>query len=162
MKTVQELADELGFSRQYIQKIIQQLPATKQPKIVSGKYQLSERSEADIRTFLKDKTDKKATRNSKKSSSKLQLQSQYTKHLEEEISFLQQEVQQLQEKLEQSQRLVDQEQQLHLSDQKRIEKLEQPDEKEKNESAIQSNSATDNQQQEEQPKKGFFERLFGK
>lgn len=161
MKTVQELADELGFSRQYIQKIIQKLPATKQPKMISGKYQLSERSEADIRTILKDKTAKKATSNSKKNSSKAQLQSQYTKHLEEEIKFLQQEVQQLQKKLEQSQRLVDQEQQLHLSDQKRIEKLEQPDNKEKDELSEQNN-ATDNQQQETQSKKGFFKRLFGK
>ena len=156
MKTVQELADELGFSRQYVQKIIQHLPATKQPRIISGKYQLSERSEADIRRVLKDKTTKKATGKTKKDSGKLQLQSQYTKHLEQEIDFLQKEVQQLQEKLEQSQRLVDQEQQLHLSDQKRIEKLEQPVEENK---ATQDN-ATDNQQ-EEQPKKGFFNRLFG-
>lgn len=156
MKTVQELANELGFSRQYVQKIIQQLPATKQPKLISGKYQLSERSEAEIRKALKDKITKKATSKSKKNSSKLQLQSQYTKHLEQEINFLQKEVQQLQEKLEQSQRLVDQEQQLHLSDQKRIEKLEQPVEEDK---ATQDN-ATDNQK-EEQPKKSFFKRLFG-
>ena len=71
-------------------------------------------------------------------------------------SSLQHLIVQLQEKLEQSQRLVDQEQQLHLSDQKRIEKLEQPVEEDK---ATQDN-ATDNQK-EEQPKKSFFKRLFG-
>lgn len=156
MKTVQELAEELGFSRQYVQKIIQQLPATKQPKIVSGKYQLSERVEADIKKLLREKDSKKATHKTKSNSSKLQLQ--YTKHLEQEIVFLQEEVQQLQKKLEQSQRLVDQEQQLHLSDQKRIEKLEQPVEEEKK--ATVPANATDNQS-EAQPNKGFFKRLFG-
>lgn len=159
MKTVQELAEELGFSRQYVQKIIQQLPATKQPKIVSGKYQLSEHVEADIKKLLREKDSKKATRKTKNNSSKLQLRSQYTKHLEQEIVFLQEEVQQLQKKLEQSQRLVDQEQQLHLSDQKRIEKLEQPDKEQKTDT-IQNNSV-DNQQQN-QSKKGFFKRFFGK
>lgn len=158
MKTVQELAEELGFSRQYVQKIIQQLPATKQPKIVSGKYQLSEHVEADIKKLLREKDSKKATHKTKNNSSKFQLQLQYTKHLEQEIVFLQEEVQQLQKKLEQSQRLVDQEQQLHLSDQKRIEKLEQPVEEEKKTTV--PASATDNQS-EAQPNKGFFKRLFG-
>lgn len=40
-KTVTELASELGYTRQYIQKIINQLPANKKPKKVGNKYSIS-------------------------------------------------------------------------------------------------------------------------
>ncbi|KRN79575.1 RepB [Ligilactobacillus acidipiscis] len=87
------------------------------------------------------------------------LQQERIADLKEQNSFYEEQIKALQKQLENSQRLVDQEQQLHLSDQKRIEKLEQPDKEQKTDT-IQNNSV-DNQQQN-QSKKGFFKRFFGK
>lgn len=88
------------------------------------------------------------------------------KSLEERIDDLKRQneilVSQLHQKdreINETHKLIDQEQQLHLSDQKRIKELEQPGKDQKTDT-IQNNSV-DNQQQN-QSKKGFFKRLFGK
>lgn len=94
------------------------------------------------------------------------LQDKLSSQLEQENQSLKQQLEtkdkQIEKLLKQNeniQKLVDQEQQLHLSDQKRIEKLEQPEREQKTDS-IQNNSV-DNQQQN-QSKKGLFKRFFGK
>ncbi|GEN49288.1 hypothetical protein [Ligilactobacillus pobuzihii] len=158
-KTVKILAEELNVTPQYIQKIIKSLPETNKPTLEKHKYIIDKKAE---KLIIKEVTGpKKQQTNQHKTNQKDELVSS----LKDQISYLKQQIDmkdnqinELQKQNFQSQKLIDQEQQLHLSDQKRIEKLEQPVE-EKEENATVQNSATDNQQ-EKQPKKGFLKRLF--
>lgn len=149
-KTVTELASELGYTRQYIQKIITQLPANKKPKKVGNKYKISLQSEAVIKDVIAKAKTKTQTEKTTILHNELSAKDSYIHHLEQENSYLQQQ-------LERSQQLLDHEQQLHLADQKRITQLEEPETDSQS-----TKTQTDKQQQEEQPKKGFFKRLFGK
>lgn len=149
-KTVTELASELGYTRQYIQKIITQLPANKKPKKVGNKYKISLQNEAVIKDVIAKAKTKTRTEKTTILHNELSAKDSYIHHLEQENSYLQQQ-------LERSQQLLDHEQQLHLADQKRITQLEEPETDSQS-----TKTQTDKQQQEEQPKKGFFKRLFGK
>ena len=149
-KTVTELASELGYTRQYIQKIIKQLPANKKPKKVGNKYKISLQNEAVIKNVIAKSKTKTQTEKTTILHNELSAKDSYIHHLEQENSYLQQQ-------LERSQQLLDHEQQLHLVDQKRITQLEKPDTNNQN-----TKTQADTQQQDDQPKKGFFERLFGK
>lgn len=149
-KTVTELASELGYTRQYIQKIITQLPANKKPKKVGNKYKISLQNEAVIKDVIAKAKTKTQTEKTTILHNELSAKDSYIHHLEQENSYLQQQ-------LERSQQLLDHEQQLHLADQKRITQLEEPETDSQS-----TKTQTDKQQQEEQPKKGFFKRLFGK
>lgn len=84
---------------------------------------------------------------------------QENQSLKQQLETKDKQIEKLLKQNENIQKLVDQEQQLHLSDQKRIEKLEQPDKEQKTDT-IQNNSVENRQQN--QPKKGFFKRLFDK
>ncbi|GAW65145.1 hypothetical protein Lacidipiscis_02375 [Ligilactobacillus acidipiscis] len=159
-KTVKNLADELKVSRQYIHKVINLLPEDCQPTKIDNKYIITDEVEKNIKGYMKKDHTSSSTRKPRKLDDKIySLQQERIADLKEQNSFYEEQIKALQKQLENSQRLVDQEQQLHLSDQKRIEKLEQPDKEQKTDT-IQNNSV-DNQQQN-QSKKGFFKRFFGK
>ncbi len=158
-KTIKQLADELNVSRQYIHKVIRSLPLNSQPKKVDNKYIVDTKSEKQIKKYMETSHSATSTRKPRKQVDTVEsLQKDRIKDLQDQNNFYREQIKELQKRLENSQKLVDQEQQLHLSDQKRIEKLEQPAKEEKN--APVQNNTTDNQQKE-QPKKGFFKRLFG-
>ena len=159
-KTVKNLADELKVSRQYIHKVINLLPEDCQPTKMDNKYIITDEVEKNIKGYMKKDHTSSSTRKPRKLDDKVySLQQERIADLKEQNSFYEEQIKALQKQLENSQRIVDQEQQLHLSDQKRIEKLEQPDKEQKTDT-IQNNSV-DNQQQN-QSKKGFFKRFFGK
>lgn len=159
-KTVKNLADELKVSRQYIHKVINLLPEDCQPTKIDNKYIITDEVEKNIKGYMKKDHTSSSTRKPRKLDDKVySLQQERIADLKEQNSFYEEQIKALQKQLENSQRLVDQEQQLHLSDQKIIEKLEQPDKEQKTDT-IQNNSV-DNQQQN-QSKKGFFKRFFGK
>ena len=167
MKTVKDLAVELKVTPQYINRVINQLPTSKKPKQVNHSYQIDDHAETAIKKFMSVRhksTETKKQRN--KSLNVSLLQDKLSSQLEQENESLKQQLEtkdkQIEKLLKQNeniQKLVDQEQQLHLSDQKRIEKLEQSDKEQKTDT-IQNNSV-DNQQQN-QSKKGFFKHLFVK
>ena len=58
MKTVKELAVELGVSKSRIQQVIEKLPTTKKPKLVDRMYMLNDENIIDISVFIKK--DKKS------------------------------------------------------------------------------------------------------
>lgn len=162
MKTVQELADQLGVTRQRVQQVIQALPKEKQAKKEKGRLQITEQVEADIKAFMSKSEKSKASKQASKSNLLVYLLKENNANLKDENEFLKDQIKDLQLKLSQEQKLVsqqhkliDQEQQLHLADQERIKQIEQP---EKQDEPVTSNN---DKQQEEQPKKGFFNRLFG-
>ena len=164
MKTVQKLADELGVTRQRVQQVLQALPKEKQAKKEKGRLQITEQVEADIRAFMSRKDGAKASKQASKSDLLANLLKENNANLKDENEFLKEQIKDLQYKLSQEQNLVsqqhkllDQEQQLHLVDQKRITQLNKPETDNQN-----TKTQTDNHQQDGQPKRGFFERLFSK
>ena len=59
MKTVKELAMELGVSKSRILQVIKKLPITKQPKIIDRKYLLNDEDVINISNFVKGMRNKK-------------------------------------------------------------------------------------------------------
>ena len=59
MKTVKELAIELGVSKSRILQVIKKLPITKQPKIIDRKYILNDEDVINISNFVKGMRNKK-------------------------------------------------------------------------------------------------------
>ena len=59
MKTVKELAIELGVSKSRILQVIKKLPITKQPKIIDRKYLLNDQDVINISNFVKGMRNKK-------------------------------------------------------------------------------------------------------
>ena len=59
MKTVKELAIELGVSKSRILQVIKKLPITKQPKIIDRKYLLNDEDVINISNFGKGMRNKK-------------------------------------------------------------------------------------------------------
>ena len=59
MKTVKELAIELGVSKSRILQVIKNLPITKQPKIIDRKYLLNDDDVINISNFVKGMRNKK-------------------------------------------------------------------------------------------------------
>ena len=59
MKTVKELAIELGVSKSRILQVIKKLPITKQPKIIDRKYLLNDEDVINISNFVKGMRNKK-------------------------------------------------------------------------------------------------------
>ena len=166
MKTVQELADQLGVTRQRVQQVIQALPKEKQAKKEKGRLQITEQVEADIKAFMRKGETAKANKQASKFNLLVNLLKENNANLKDENEFLKGQIKDLQLKLSQEQKLVsqqhkliDQEQQLHLADQERIKEIEQP-EKQNNPASKETREETTDNQQEEQPKKGFFKRLF--
>lgn len=170
MKTVKDLAVELKVTPQYINRVINQLPVQKKLKQVNHSYQIDETAEAAIKDFMSVRHRSKETKQQRNKSLNVSLlQEKITSQLEQENQSLRQQLEikdkQIEKLLNQNehiQKLVDQEQQLHLADQRRIDQLEQPTNEQSG--TNQHNSQTTNssdKQQEKQPKKGFFNRLFG-
>ena len=58
MKTVKELAIELGVSKSRILQVIKKLPVTKQPKIVDRKYLLDDEDVINVSSFVKGMKNK--------------------------------------------------------------------------------------------------------
>lgn len=160
-KTIKELAKDLDVSNQYIQKVIHQLPKSKQPQKVNGVFKITSVVEADIRDYMTTSHRKKTTKQPNNlSSSVVRLQQRYIDKLEQQLDEKDKQISKLQEQNIENQKLIDQEQQLHLADQERIKEIEQPENQNKPTSK-ETGEETTNNQQEEQPKKGFFKRLFG-
>ena len=59
MKTVKELAIELGVSKSRILQVIKKLPITKQPKLIDRKYLLNDEDVINISNFVKGMRNKK-------------------------------------------------------------------------------------------------------
>lgn len=164
-KTVKELADNLGVTRQYIQKIISQLPETKKPTKQRHKYLIDARSESVILSFIKNNDNyksKKATASDNKETN--DLSDKYEKSLLNRINDLKKQVDSKDMQLSQMQKLVDQSQQLQLMAEKKIASLEAPKETEKqSQTAKSETSSTFAEDTKKEPwlqKQGFWHRIF--
>lgn len=113
-KTIKELAEELGVSKQRIQQIIDKLPTSKKPNKVGNKFVLNEKNIYDIKVLMGFEVDNFSTN---KSTNKLVDYDIYldvlnsSKEKDEQIKLMQ--------------KLLDQQQQLTLQANKQIEKLQE-------------------------------------
>lgn len=111
-KTIKELADELGVSKSYVDKIIRILKLHTKLNKIGNKYVISKRQENLIKAKL---SNKKTTTESHTYS---------TTNSHTEVDFLREQLRVKNEEMNTMQRLLDQQQQLTLQSNKRIEQLE--------------------------------------
>lgn len=125
-KTIKQLADEIGVSKQAIQKRINNLPDNQQPTLVGGKYIISEELAYKIRDFyLNSKKDNQPdTRNDNIGDNyKINLDS-IIKDLKKDKKNLSVELFEKNKQIEKLKKLLDQQQVLTLQANKKIEALE--------------------------------------
>jgi len=124
-KTVKEIADELGVSRQYIQKIISELPATKKPTKVKHSYSIDNEIELYIKGIV-GKTDNQIDNSKTTDADKAteELSKKYEQSLLESITNLRKQIDQRDKQLCDMQKLLDQSQQLQLMAENKIKQLE--------------------------------------
>jgi len=152
-KTVKEIADELGVSRQYIQKIISELPATKKPTKVKHSYSIDNEIELYIKGIV-GKTDNQIDNSKTTEADKAteELSKKYEQSLLESITNLRKQIDQRDKQLCDMQKLLDQSQQLQLMAENKIKQLENKDNK--------SDSEDADKKKTEPNKKGFWNNLF--
>ena len=103
MKTVREVANDLGVSKTRILQIINQLPPTIKPKIIDKKYSLTDKNIRDIESFIK-KPNKKI--NSKVSDKLSESNREFIESLKKQNNDQLKQIEQLQKLLEQQQILL--------------------------------------------------------
>jgi len=126
-KTVKELADELGVTRQYIQKIISELPATKKPIKQQHRYIIDDQAESLIKAKFNNNSDNKETNKATKETNKVvNVNNRTIKALIDQLNSKDNEISRLHDSMDQLTKLLDQSQRLQLMAENKIEKLEQP------------------------------------
>ena len=107
MKTVREVAIDLGVSKTRILKIIKNLPKTKKPKMVGNKYILSNENILDISEFITNiDTEQNDNRNVDFDNLVIENQKQVIEMLEKQNINKDKQIEQLQKLLENQQVLL--------------------------------------------------------
>lgn len=134
MKTIKELSDELGYTKQYVSQTIRQLGLQSSLRKIGNKFAIDEEQENLILQALEEKTEtKNRQQNDNKTETELAIS------LRSEIDFLRsviekkdKETERLYQLLERQHQLLDQQQQLTLQEQNKnillIEQIEQLEE----------------------------------
>lgn len=144
-KSIKEIADELGVTKQAIRKEIANLEIANQLKKHGNQFAIDEAQETLIKSaFLKKKTQtKKRKPIANQSQTKRKPNDTMLTLLQNELEVKNKQIERLQSELEQSQKLVDQQQQLTAQMRQEMKLLEHKTE----------------EQTKEQPK-NFWQRIF--
>ena len=153
--TIKELADELGYSKQRIQQIIDKLPTNKRPLKQGNRFIITQSNAEDIKFLLGVPSDKQTTNERQNTSDDIDLLVKQLESKDEQIKMLH--------------KLLDQQQQLTLQANKKIEQLElslnenELEEEEIIESKKEVSDISLSQFDESKEKKlTFLEKLFGR
>ena len=103
MKSVKEVAENLGVSKTRILQIINKLPPTIKPKIIDKRYSLTDKNISDIEKFIKKPNMKT---NSKVSDKLSESNREFIESLKKQNSDQLKQIEQLQKLLEQQQILL--------------------------------------------------------
>lgn len=176
-KTIKQLADELGVSKQAIQKRINNLPNNQQPSKVGGKYVLSEDLVAKIKSFYIgfDNCDNQQEENTDNVGDNYNMSvNVIINDLKMDKEYLQSELSIRNTQIEKLQKLLDQQQILTLQANKKIEELElknESDEKiksendhteEKKQDEYAQNFSISEDKKEKKSPTSFWEKIFRK
>ena len=116
LKTIKELADEWGISKQAVLKRIQKLPSNKKPQKVNGKYLISLEIKKEMESEInRDTTNNRDTTDNRDTTNKIL--EMVVKDKKELYSI----IHELELRLKESQNLLDQQQRLALQDKKLLE-----------------------------------------
>lgn len=136
MKTIKQLADELGVSKTAVRKKIENLGLSEKVQTNGNRIEVDERQERLIKSAFSQKETKTTNANEvSEKSETLRLLSSMVSTLQEQLQEKDKQIERLQTELENAQKSVDQAQQLHAMTEQKLLLLE------------------DKQEQEEQPKK---------
>lgn len=113
-KTIKELAEELGVSKQAIRKYFDKLPTKLTPKLIGGKYVISAKAQEFIRNNI-NQTNEVDT----------EVDSSVDNILVKELKEKNKQIEHLQNVIETQQKLLDQQQQLTLQANQQIENLQE-------------------------------------
>ncbi|WP_148249318.1 YfeC-like transcriptional regulator [Enterococcus faecium] len=113
-KTIKELAEELGVSKQAIRKYFDKLPTKLTPKLIGGKYVISAKAQEFIRNNI-NQTNEVDT----------EVNSSVDNILVKELKEKNKQIEHLQNVIETQQKLLDQQQQLTLQANQQIENLQE-------------------------------------
>lgn len=177
-KSAKQIADELNVSRQRVQQIIRQLPASKRPQKASGRYEINAISENAIKSLFYGNPVNRSKEQGNASSVK-QRQEDATKSesrseiidpsamisvLKGQLKASTSQLSAKDEQIKELHKLIDQSQQLQLMAENKLKKLEFPQDE------PESDSEQTNEREPEAPGKAesspeqppsFWQRLFG-
>lgn len=138
-KTIKEFSEEIDFSKQRIQQIIDKLPTNRRPKKSGNKYVLSEEIQREIKISLGIESTNSSPNNQ-------QIEVGVFELLKQQLEEKDRQIKNLQDTLNEQQTLLSQQQQLQLMEQQKMHLLL--------DEAKQESEKTEN--------KNFFSRLFSK
>ena len=126
MKTIKQIADELGVSKTAVRKKIENLGLSEKVKTNGNRIEVDERQEKLIKSAFSQKETKTANANEvSEKSETLRLLSSMVSTLTEQLQEKDKQIERLQTELENAQKSVDQAQQLHAMTEQKIRLLEQ-------------------------------------
>lgn len=125
MKTIKELAEELGVSKQTIRNTIANLGLQSSLRKSKNAFVIDKKQETIIKRELLDNyEDENANQNEKKFANTLQTSFQFSLRLfESQIEEKDKQLEQKDKQIEQLQKLLDQQQQLQLNTQKKLDQI---------------------------------------
>ncbi len=125
MKTIKELAEELGVSKQTIRNTIAKLGLQSSLRKSKNAFAIDKKQEYLIKRELLDNyEDENANQNAKKFANTLQSDLQFNLRLfESQIEEKDKQLEQKDKQIEQLQKLLDQQQQLQLNTQKKLDQI---------------------------------------
>lgn len=139
MKTIKQIADEMGVSKTAVRKKIENLELSDKLQTNGNQFAIDERQERLIKSaFSKKKLKTENANEVSEKSETLRLLSSMVSTLTEQLQEKDKQIERLQTELENAQKSVDQAQQLHAMTKQelkllevKVEEQEQPPEKEK-------------------------------
>ena len=191
-KTIKQIADELGISKQAVFKRIDNLGLRSKLTKIDNQLMVEKEQENMIKSAFSEKqpSTKPSTKLSTKSSTSLQLETvndavvevllNQSEMLKNELKIKNKQIEELNKRLEENQKLLDQQQKLHAMAEQKIQLLEhketsKTDNKDQTEEINQLKEQLDQEKKEQlneiemlknelekEKNKGFFARLFGK
>ena len=187
-KTIKQIADELGISKQAVFKRIDNLGLRSKLTKIDNQLMVEKEQENMIKSAFSEKQP--STKLSTKPSTSLQLETvndavvevllNQSEMLKNELKIKNKQIEELNKRLEENQKLLDQQQKLHAMAEQKIQLLEhketsKTDNKDQTEEINQLKEQLDQEKKEQlneieklknelekEKKKGFFARLFGK
>lgn len=126
MKTIKQIAEELGVSKTAVRKKIENLGLSEKVKTNGNRVEVDERQEKLIKSAFSQKETKTANANEvSEKSETLRLLSSMVSTFTEQLQEKDKQIERLQTELENAQKSVDQAQQLHAMTEQKIRLLEQ-------------------------------------
>ncbi|EAA0043350.1 TPA: DUF536 domain-containing protein [Listeria monocytogenes] len=141
-KTIRELSEELGVSKQRIQQVVDNLPTSKKPQKINNRYVINIDIQKEIKKNIQKSKNESNKENNKFGDKKTTSENDY-------LSVITMQLKEKDKQIEQLQKLLEQQQILTLQANKKVERLEMDKEDQE-----------DSLEKEKEKSQGFFARFF--